>query len=513
MESTSVFCQLRSLARRLDQGVADIQKKVADPRKRSDSSYAHAYKHLQEVKKDIHALKEEAQEKLACQQISTHRLQQVLDLLPRLIESQRRTLTGTEDYLEQYGYVKQVKKTIPTDAVVKPEVSVIVHDNNDEEGDGSIKEEPDAVNDEAIVHETASCTPPTRTKPSECKTPRLEDFGLSDFTLSILQKGRSCVPTQHVTQPSSLYVPHQGLSEDSPTPALFKHNGLLVTPSLMGGRYIPQQTPDCNRMGCDLPQPMFTEDSPAPFLTPADKVAWRRPDVRPNYDTQGSPVPPVLNTPGAKQINKQLYRETVKKPAFTEDNDSPIPPLLMTPGMKQISKTITVPQVSSTLNNKPDNDSPVVPVLMTPGVKQIQKSVTDMKAPSVPVPASSWDKEPEMPEFTLSLQDITQLTQSFRLNNSTSCMNPPEAPTLLGKQIKDRDTPPLPELLSTRLANLGTMPGMSTVSSVPNTKAGDDTMSARILKATQCDTPPPPTLFGKYNFTSKYEHRENIPPQ
>ncbi|XP_046571652.1 uncharacterized protein LOC124279820 [Haliotis rubra] len=512
MEATSVFCQLRNLARRLDQGVVDIQKKVTDPGKHSDrdSSYAHAYKHLQDVKKDVHALKEEAQDKLASQQISTYRLQQVLDLLPRLIESQRRTLTGTEDYLEQYGYVKQVKKTIPTDAVLKPEVTtVVVHDNSDGEGDDSNKEEPETVNDEA-THETA--TPPTRTKPSECKTPRLEDFGLSDFTLNILQKGRSYAPTQHVPQPSSLYAPHQGLSEDSPTPALFKHNGLLVTPSLMGGRYIPQQTPDCNRMGYHLPQPMFTEDSPAPFVTPADKGGWRRLDVRPNYDTKGSPVPPVLNTPGAKQINKQLYRENVKKPAFTEDKDSPIPPLLMTPGMKQISKTITAPKVS-TLSSKPDNDSPMVPVLMTPGVKQIQKSVTDMKAPSVPVPASSWDKEPEMPEFTLSLQDITQLTQSFRFNNSTSSINPPEAPVLLGKQIKDRDTPPLPELLSTRLANLGTMPGTSTVSSAANTKAGDDTMSARILKATQCDTPPPPILFGKYNFTSKYEHRENIPPQ
>ncbi|XP_048239863.1 uncharacterized protein LOC124133549 [Haliotis rufescens] len=512
MESTNVFGQLRSLARRLDHGVVDIQKKVADPGKHSDSdsSYAHAYRHLQEVKKEVQALKDEAREKMASQQISTYRLQQVLDLLPRLIASQRRTLTGTEDYLEQYGYVKQAKKTTAPEAVVKPEVTNVVPDTSHGEGEDDNEEEPDTVNDEAIVHETT--TPPTRVKPSECKTPRLEDFGLSDLTLNILQKGRSYAPTQqHVPQTSSLYASNQGLSEDSPTPALFKHNGLFVTPSLMGGRYIPQQTPDCNRIGYGFPQPMFTEDSPTPFMTPADKGGWRRPEVRLNSEYQGSPVPPVLNTPGAKQIHKQLYREGVKKPAATEDKDSPIPPLLMTPGMKQITKTITAPKVTA-LNSKPDNDSPMVPVLMTPGVKQIQKTGGVKKAMPVPVPASSWDKEPEMPEFTLSLQDITQLTQSFRLNNST-VSNPPEAPALLAKHMKDRDTPPLPELLSTRLANLGTLPGTSSLSSAPHTKAADDTMSARILKATQCDTPPPPTLFGKYNFTSKYKHRENVPPQ
>ena len=93
-----------------------------------------------------------------------------------------------------------------------------------------------------------------------------------------------------------------------------------------------------------------------------------------------SPVPPVLQTPGVRQIKKPCanYEDSLKpKPVFNlngEEMDSPIIPVFQTPGVPQIKKVTNAdrnPEISINLTGKPVFTLDTDPDMATPEMPQL----------------------------------------------------------------------------------------------------------------------------------------------
>ena len=134
-----------------------------------------------------------------------------------------------------------------------------------------------------------------------------------------------------------------------------------------------------------------------------------------------SPIPPVLETPGIKRIEKKLETTNHGNCKGVIDYDSPMPPVLQTPGVKQVMNvdgngftddsqpSQQVGMVENGHNGALSNDSPIPPVMQTPGVKQLNRFIVDKKGNPVDLPtglSQSRDESdiPEPPEMTFNYQ-------------------------------------------------------------------------------------------------------------
>ena len=130
-----------------------------------------------------------------------------------------------------------------------------------------------------------------------------------------------------------------------------------------------------------------------------------------------SPIPPVLQTPGIKNIGQVKSKTVIQGNAngIVSDDNSPVPPIMQTPGFKQIRKMdrngITDessfqcpvgPVISGHVikGGALADDSPLPPVMQTPGVKQLNRFV-DKNGDNVDLPAEPQLDTPEPPEMTV----------------------------------------------------------------------------------------------------------------
>ena len=136
-----------------------------------------------------------------------------------------------------------------------------------------------------------------------------------------------------------------------------------------------------------------------------------------------SPIPPMLQTPGIKQIEKKLKLETTNRGNCKGviDYDSPVPPVLETPGVKQVMNvdgngfaddsqpSQQVRMVKDSHIDALSDDSPIPPVMQTPGVRQLNRFIVDKKGNRVDLPpglarCSDELDIPEPPEMTFNYQ-------------------------------------------------------------------------------------------------------------
>lgn len=163
-----------------------------------------------------------------------------------------------------------------------------------------------------------------------------------------------------------------------------------------------------------------------------------------------SPIPPVLQTPGIKKIERKLETTICGNYKGVISDDSPIPPVMQTPGVKQIMKvdrngiaddnesSRQVGLVKSCHNGALSDDSPIPPVMQTPGVRQLNRFTVDKKGNKVDLPAeptlcSDQLDIPEPPEMTINYQvamDEKALPTEPTLSTHSDQMDTPEPPEM-----------------------------------------------------------------------------------
>ncbi|KAK6170749.1 hypothetical protein SNE40_019062 [Patella caerulea] len=446
-KSESIFSQLYRLTKNIELGTREIQQKVEDKKRnfQDDDDNDKAVQILQEKKSQVKQLKTNASSTLKSLSSSGRNFDQVLTACQTLIESQREELNKIESYLSNYGYVRPV-----------------VEEDKDEEGDEETedKEETEDIDSTSGNKKTSESetinTPPPNTKKSASRTPRMEDFGISSYGLQAISRMAQNKPvTGHntrvkVTDQVNIMTPTTNYRNQS-IPSAFNHDGFTVTPSIMDLSQWPLYTPDSCLPRANCKKNIYDQhaNSPSVFATEATD----------------SPLSPVLRTPAFKQMHhklKESEHHKIPQPSFEQRSDSPVPPVLQTPGMKQIKKS---------LDDRVEVDNTYISNYNTTSIA-----------------AAADDEEPEPPELTMTFQELTELSSIYKYN--TTVTEPKEPVSLtqkLGHKIENK-TPPVLELLSSRLNKMGIMP-----------------------EASPCkgDLPPPPTLFGKYKFS---QNQENLPP-
>ncbi|XP_055954560.1 uncharacterized protein LOC126810987 isoform X2 [Patella vulgata] len=442
----SIFSQLYRLTKNIELGTREIQQKVEDKKRNfQDDDNDKAVQILQEKKSQVKQLKTDANTTLKSLSSGGNNFNQVLTACQTLIENQREELNKIESYLSNYGYVGPV-----------------LEKEKDEEGDEEAEDKEETEDIDSISENkktTASemiNTPPPNTKKSASRTPRMEDFGISNYGLQAISRMAQNKPVTgrdtrvKVTDRDNIMTPTTNHCNQS-VPSVFHHDGFTVTPSIMDLSQWPLYTPDSCLPTANCKKNIYDQhaNSPSVFATEATD----------------SPLSPVFRTPAFKQMHhklKESEHHKIPQPSFEQRFDSPVPPVLQTPGMKQIKKG---------LDDRVEVDNSYISNYNTASI------------------TADDDEEPEPPELTMTFQELTELNTIYKYN--TTVTEPKEPVSLtqkLGHKIENK-TPPVLELLSTRLNKMGIMPDASPCK-------GDL-------------PPPPPMLFGKYRFS---QNQENLPP-
>lgn len=426
------FSQLRKLAATIDKQVPALQKQTTETSQNSELCQLSARKTISDMKTEIKTVKVDVQTETKKVQGGTKVMEEVLTCFDSYLSKSETSLSQIEEYLKQYGY------TPPANEAVKPQKKT-------ETGKEEVKEEKSMEETENAlppVSKTVTNGPPPAEDGSH--TPKLEGRGLSNFTLEIL-KSANKKPVANAPAPT--------VDQRKPLPSIpeyFQHDGIMVTPSLLGGR----SCPDESIHGYDL------------------------------HAALASPVPPVLETPGIKQIQKnpEIFPEPkVNLPFDKNSSDSPAVPVFQTPGIKQIAMV-------APCQSHGERKKAVVGLFKEEGVTGIKQE------PVAPrLNTTYMIEEPQPPDLTYNLEDISEMTGVYSIVQKI-----PKAPEPLAERLladKQNNTPPTPELLSERLSKLA--------------KEKGNNSNAPVQKRTMYgDMPPPPKLFGNYSFTN----RENKPP-
>ncbi|XP_041350582.1 uncharacterized protein LOC121369622 [Gigantopelta aegis] len=344
----------------------------------------------------------------------------------------------------------------------------------------------------------------------------------------------------HEVKPQSIVSSHIGDGDviDS-VPAVFQHDGLVLTPSVWGhsdkkgspdyteGNTIFHPSSECSEGHSFTPIQQIRDQTNIDSGSPAVPV-FLRAGAKPisklqkpsqiatviNERSSSSPMAPMFMTPGAKQINKTPKASQVEKVMVESIAYSPAAPQFVAPGAKQINKAL---KASEEVTVQADRiiQSPCIPTFVTPGAKQIWKSTLDdvtsqrshmsdgdggdSKRPVRRKVNTELFKDdaPEPPEFTMSLQDLTELTQSFNMKSGSSDCRPLTGSVECSVTCT---TPVMPQMLSDQLEKLGMMPMGNVMPKCPNSAFRP--LNSRI--------PRPPKLMGNYGFS--YDQDENFPP-
>ncbi|KAL3881703.1 hypothetical protein ACJMK2_028105 [Sinanodonta woodiana] len=411
-EGASFFVKLKSLAIAIDCGLVDIKAKVSG----DDTKYcaAHVAKALQDLRKEVKEVKETSQTLLTSLKASNNESERQMQILEAFLLKKKEQLDNTEIYFKKYDpdYLTYEENKVQHGAqTVKTCANKL---KTEEEEKEDVEEETEGETKKEI-----SITPEKLTKTSaptvRCKTPKLEDFGISRFTMQALNK-LSKQTSKDASAVANLFEKPQL----PPVPPMFEHNGILVTPSLGPGFFADKA--DHHE---DLASPVFKMPYQPRYQSTKQRLDFHEDSTDENSsDANGhlaSPIPPVFHTPGVKQIYHSQRPSEFESPLMKPNPiASPIPPTFITPGMKQIQA-------------------------------DLKKNDTTKESEKPPVSKLFRNEEPAPPELTFSLEALNQLTSSFRAQ--------PKLPESLadkyGQTMQKTVTPPLPEFLSDSLRKMG----------------------------------------------------------
>lgn len=295
----------------------------------------------------INALKkyaEELQEQLVDarqiyeeQEVSFVKFQSFLDLAEDVIDQQNAIVQSQETFMEQYGYVpyeksnSEIKQTDDGTQDLETTTSTI-------EKNGS----PEKMSEEVCADGESP------------ETPKLEDFGLSHYTMLQLQK-----PKIYLNRP---------VTECIATPTVFQHDGLLMSPSVWG-KMPSLYTPDLkNTTQETVGWPEFVASSAKKSAFQFNISRRIRKNLQTELDNDDDilnqlPSVPSLNTVNQQNFNLDIYqlpptpksasKLAILKPpgsAFSKPKDYfteevPLPP--------KLNLKIQLRSSHSSINNKP----------------------------------------------------------------------------------------------------------------------------------------------------------------
>ncbi|ESO89375.1 hypothetical protein LOTGIDRAFT_154483 [Lottia gigantea] len=450
------FKQLYKLTHHIDTSISELHGKLEEKVDYNcDNSQSVAILH--DTKKEVRQLKKEAQSTFTDFSCNGKNFGRILSACQSFIDSSRSQLNKIEEHLSSYGYTRQVSQSNKmSNTATETENEDTDENDDDEDVDNEDYDEGTYVVKNGKSKDITTPSPTKNKKPDLSKTPKLEDFGISSYGMQAMfrytqNKQPSVRPSEIKDEAMEPPCGHYHNRIDS-VPQAFQHNGLTVTPSIVGMFQWPPQTPD----SC-TPAPSFKKGLYYQNNTFSPEVFSQKSKT----SHLESPVPPAFRTPGINQLNKvQINNAVLPQPSFTTDLDSPAPPVFQTPGMKYSGNIIKESMKhSELLENKVSHDYML--------------------------------EEPELPELTMTFQDISQLT-SYKNKKTTATaeeVNEPQKP--LGLKAKfgydaDIATPPHLELLSSRLIKMGIAPSNSPYK-----------------------TPPQPTLLSRYRQRG---NQENIAP-
>ncbi|XP_076467096.1 uncharacterized protein LOC143298204 isoform X2 [Babylonia areolata] len=382
-EDVSFFTSLRRLGREIDQGVKEIQKQLDGQLLACENKKHVALKGLLDRRKEMDTLKSNSRTLVSEMRQRGKKFDQSLQVCSELIDLQLQHLHSLQTHLMQYGFVTQ------------PEC--------DDSAEKAVQE--------TKADELESSTTPTQKRETKEEvekmdklSPGLEDFGVSSFTLNMLN--------QH-TKPASFKVPivavpvrpqtrNEALRLNS-VPDVFRNEGLTVSPSLF-----PAQSFDTgDRPSFEAFSPVMMSQGHLDHSEVDGDLQDRPSDVAKTLDFSDSPVPPVLQTPGIKQI--PCLGEIVFPP----------------PGERGSVARQLKPGDSVGVREDEGMDSPVPPVLSTPGIQQIS-SRTSAAHPSVNKTCAAQAgvynplDMPRTPDLTFSLKELEDMTVSFKHSDLSS---------------------------------------------------------------------------------------------
>ncbi|XP_025098729.1 uncharacterized protein LOC112566652 isoform X2 [Pomacea canaliculata] len=260
--STRFFSALRHLARDVDDGMRKLQQRF-EPGGQSTTDgqgqHVTGMKLTLEWKKEIEALMKSGHEVLRDMKDKSKQFETSLQIIQELIDIQQTQTVQIQSYLQQYGYLLPTEETSScTEGSETNAEKTELNQNN------PIEKAPQQSNE---------------------MSPRLEDFGISSYTLSMLSHPKVAELQQDfkVSTGFSQRSQNQGANvkhDFIPTP--FQNKGLMVTPSLF---------PDCNNsiygrsedLTCSPTCSIFTKIGQTPLCHQVqelkhspDKKIWQR---------------------------------------------------------------------------------------------------------------------------------------------------------------------------------------------------------------------------------------------
>lgn len=249
MNGDSFFRQLKQLCRVVEQGLQEVSDEVDN--NRSKRGPVGAKKKIMDLKSDVEEMQNQGTQMLQKLEMDGKKFDKILRISKQYIEIHRQRVQKTEEYLAKYGYQKPD---------IKPK---------EEEREEPVEDkESQCSGDQKMID--SGTTPKKERSPSRGpRTPKPEDFGLSSLTLSACKRPEK---TQVFTYPD--VGSHRSTKLDS-VPDIFQHDGLQVTPGLLGGNYS---------------SPCWKKDDKKFLVPKLQDSAFRKVDKE-NYDSSQSPIP------------------------------------------------------------------------------------------------------------------------------------------------------------------------------------------------------------------------------
>lgn len=247
MNGDSFFRQLKQLCRVVEQGLQEVSDEVDS--NRSKRGPAGAKKKIMDLKSDVDEMQSQGTQLLKKLEMDGKKFDKILRISKQYIEVHRQRVQKTKEYLAKYGYQK-------------PDI-----ESKENEIEEPVEENQCSEDQKTIV---SSTTPKKERSPSKGpRTPKPEDFGLSSLTLSACKRPDR---TQVFNYPD--VGSHRNTKLDS-VPDIFQHDGLQVTPGLLGGNYS---------------SPCWKKDDKTFLVPKLQDSAFRKADKE-NYDGTQSPIP------------------------------------------------------------------------------------------------------------------------------------------------------------------------------------------------------------------------------
>ncbi|XP_033739851.1 uncharacterized protein LOC117327118 isoform X2 [Pecten maximus] len=362
----SFFIRLRKVGLATERGVAELTE---DFEKNTKRCPAKAILKLSELKKEVKETKVDVRGKMEHMQQTGEAFDEFLGLCGSMIAKQQKAVLEIETFMQQYGYTRRVTE--------KPKVE-------EEELD---METTDSTNERNTV-----CTPPpsreeTQDTSKTPKTPVMEHMRLQSYKMKATTGNNN----------TAMYSV-QSMSRSHQVPQVFEHNGLIMTPSLMGDKNLPLQTPD-------------QYGSPYPLWSPAqsDMPSHRKiPRLDLDNHTSVDLTSPEIQTPCMRRLAQMsnACNPDVQKLSKAVSEQmmacSPTTPKFQTPNLKNL----LLKKNTSVQKAYPQSNPGI-------GVKNlVQSDAIDLSVRTPPISRIYTTETPKTPEMTCDLSKLRQLANN-----------------------------------------------------------------------------------------------------